>query len=150
MAHTSPRPGVGFKNAFYAFPPMIANSEQYLMSSVGVTTADDLVGSVEDNTDWVSPDQEITHLLVECFREVPEVVSICAQFGVDGIAIWTLLEAYNPDARDRVYDKELDICRRLGLCDFDFRVSSVDLVSPQDLLLAGSIEIFKRLRPDGQ
>ena len=82
-------------------------------------------------------------LLVKAFQEVPQVQSICAQFG-PAITIWTLLESYDREAREHIYQKELEICQSLRIYDFDFRASSVDLVSPEELIRAGSREIYRR------
>jgi hypothetical protein len=102
------------------------------------------VSSVCDDGEWIEPQREIIRLLVESFRQIPEVASICAQFSPEGIAIWTLLKEYDRDAREAVYVKELELCEYLGGCDFDFRVSSIDLVTPGELVESGSREIFKR------
>jgi hypothetical protein len=112
------------------------------MSSIGVFSAHPRVDS--DNSDWVFPDQQIAHILVKLFSEVPQVRSICAQFGSDEMVVWTLLETYDREAREKVYKKELDVCELLKLYDFDFRVSSIDLVAPEQLTKAGLSEIFKR------
>jgi hypothetical protein len=89
--------------------------------------------------------QTVGSLLVELFKAVPEVESICAKFEADGATtIWTLLKTYDRDARDRVYDKELEVCEQLRLCDFDFRVTSVDLVDSDELVATGAREIFRR------
>ncbi|MGH6839711.1 MAG: hypothetical protein ACREDT_13130 [Methylocella sp.] len=97
-----------------------------------------------ENSDWTTPDQEITKILVEEFKQVPEVKSICAQFGQEEITIWTLLESYDRDARGKVYEKELKLCKILSVYDFDFRVTSIELVSPDDLVRAGSHILYRR------
>ena len=111
------------------------------MSSQGVSSQ---LSADKDTSDWVFPSQEVTKILVEKFREVPQVKSICAEFRTDEIAIWTLLESYDRKARDEVYKKELEISEYFRLRDFDFRVTSVDLISPSDLVKAGCIEIYQR------
>lgn len=93
---------------------------------------------------WVDPERQITHILRESFRQVPQVESICAQFNQDGIIIWTLLDSYDRSAREKVYEKELEICSELRICDFDFRVTSIELVSPAELTKGGFIELFRR------
>jgi hypothetical protein len=123
----------------YAFAPARSDEEQFSMSQLNTL---DL--NVPTTTEWMLPDCEIVRILVESFRQVPQVASICAQFSTDGIAIWTLLTEYDRDARQAVYEKELELCSVLGSCDFDFRVSSVDLVNPKELVAAGSREIFAR------
>lgn len=125
---------------FYLFTPF--DGQQYSLSPMSIPSLDEIASS--SDSDWVTPQSEITRLLVECFRQVPQVASICAQFGSDGITIWTLLSEYDREAREAVYKKEMEMCDRLGACDFDFRVSTVALVSPSELVDTGSIEIFKR------
>ena len=125
---------------FYLFTPI--DGEHYSLSPMSVPSVDEIAFSLD--SDWVVPEREITRILVESFKQVPEVASICAQFRSDGIAIWTLLSAYDRDAREAVYKREMEICDRLGSCDFDFRVSTVDLVSPYELVQSGSREIFRR------
>lgn len=128
--------------AFYAFT--LVDGKQFCMSPVGVSPANDVVTSCDPNVEWIGHERDIARLLVESFKQIPQVASICAQFVSDGIVIWTLLEAYDREARERVYEKELDICQSIGACDFDFRVSSIDLVPVNELVKAGSHEIFKR------
>ena len=94
--------------------------------------------------DWVLPEQEISRVLVEMFKQIPEVKSICARFSANEITIWTLLESYDREAREKIYSKELEICKYLSFFDFDFRVTSIDLVSPDELINAGSCEIYRR------
>ena len=112
------------------------------MSSLGVSSVQ--LAAEKDTSDWVLPSQEVTKILVEKFKEVPQVKSICAEFRADEIAIWTLLESYNREAREEIYKKELEISERFRLRDFDFRATSVDLISPNELVKAGAIEVFKR------
>ena len=103
------------------------------------------VTAAPDDVDWVLPDQEVAGVLVKLFRQVPQVKSICAQFNSEEMTIWTLLESYDRTAREEVYKKELEICQKLNIKDFDFRVTSVDLVSPAELIEAGSTEIYRRV-----
>jgi hypothetical protein len=128
----------------YAF----ALSPQNLcMSPVGVSSEDrysHVFGWGAENSGWTLPDQEIIKILVEEFKQVPQVKSICAHFGPEEITIWTLLENYNRDAREKVYEKELGICQLLRIYDFDFRVTSIDIVSPDDLVHTGSHQIYRR------
>jgi len=131
--------------------------EKYLLSFTLRSEEENLDTSVEHHpeemlheivstelSDWIFPREEITRVLVEKFRKVPEVKSICAQFGPEEITIWTLLERYDRKAREKVYTKELEICQAFRLYDFDFRVSSADLISPEELVHAGGREIYKR------
>lgn len=97
-----------------------------------------------DDSEWVLPNHEVKKILVDAFKQVPQVKSICVRFGSDEVAIWTLLESYDRDARQQVYEKELELCTMLKVRDFDFRVTSVDLVSPAELVRAGSLEIYRR------
>lgn len=96
------------------------------------------------NSDWIYPEQEVTRILVDSFRSVPQVKSICATFGPHDITIWTLLDGYDREAREKVYGKELEICRTLGIYDFEFRATSIDLICPEELVGTGSHEIYKR------
>lgn len=122
------------RSFFYAFMPSV-DEPRFCMSPVGVSSAD---------SEWIYPEQQIARVLVELFTQVPEVKSICAQFGPEEITIWTLLESYDRTAREKVYHKELEVCRLLRVFDFDFRVTSIDLVSPNELVRAGSREIYRR------
>jgi hypothetical protein len=128
---------------FYAFG---LSPQNLCMSPVGVSSNDHHIFSGgSDNSGWTVPDQEITKILVEKFKRVPQVKSICAHFFQGEITIWTLLESYNRSAREKVYEKELEICKLVGVYDFDFRVTSIDLVSPDDLVRTGSHQIYRRL-----
>jgi hypothetical protein len=98
----------------------------------------------DENSSWISPDQEITKILVEDFKQVPQVKSICAYFCPEEITIWTLLDSYDRDAREKVYEKELEICKQLRTHDFDFRVTSIDLVAPDELIRTGAYQIYRR------
>ena len=100
--------------------------------------------SDSEESEWILPEQEIAKILVKSFKEIHQVVSICVQFSDDEITIWTLLDSYDRVARGKVYEKELDLCQRLRIYDFDFRVTSIDLVSPQQLIDVGSKEIYHR------
>lgn len=120
---------------FYTF------TDNLFMAPIGVWEEDWVPDS--DDTEWVYPEQEIIHLLVKAFKQIPQVQSICAQFGPE-ITIWTLLESYDRNARQRIYQKELEICQSLRIYNFDFRASSVDLVSPDELIRSGSREIYRR------
>ncbi len=94
--------------------------------------------------DWVYPEQEVKRILVDLFKEIPQVKSICTQFDSQEITIWTLLESYDRKAREKVYEKELEVSQKLGLYNFDFRVTSIDLISPDELIRSGSHQIYKR------
>lgn len=132
------------KSYFYTFGP---GSHNFCMSPVGVLSEDrysHVFGMESESSDWIWPDQEITKILVEEFKQVPEVKSICATFSSEEITILTLLESYDRDAREKVYEKELKICKFLHLHDFDFRVTSIDLVSTDELVRTGSHKIYWR------
>ena len=118
------------------------DGSQYPMSPMMIPSVDKLASS--SDSDWIGSEMEIANILVESFRQVPQVASICATFRSDGVTIWTLLSTYDRDAREAVYKREMGICNRLGSCDFDFRVSTVELVSPEEMIDAGSLEIFRR------
>ncbi len=113
------------------------------MSSTGIFSAQ-MRAENSKNSNWVFPEQQIASILVRLFSDVPQVRSICVQFGSDEMVVWTLLETYDREAREKVYRKELDVCELLQFHDFDFRVSTVDLVAPEQLKRAGLLEIFKR------
>jgi hypothetical protein len=126
---------------FYAFE----QSQNLCMSSVGVSSQDRYSHVfVSENSSWIVPDQAIIKILVKEFKQVPQVQSICAQFSHEEITIWTLLKSYNRNAREKVYEKELKICELLRIYDFDFRVTSIDLVSPDELVHTGSYQIYRR------
>jgi len=136
----------------YNFPPQIAGSKT-VAATVGFCMAPTHFWTqgwnpeqdLEDS-DWVKPEQEITRILVESFQTVTEVESICAQFGPEEITVWTLLRSYDRKARSKVHDKELEICNSLNVYDFDFRVTSIELVSPDELCRGGLRELYKRER----
>jgi hypothetical protein len=110
---------------------------------MSVSSEDSHISGVEIYS-WIYPDQEITKILVEEFKQVPQVKSICAQFGPGEITIWTLLESYDRAAREKIYEKELKICELLRMYDFDFRVTSIELVVPDELVRTGSYQIYRR------
>lgn len=127
---------------YYTF--MLSSPNLY-MSCVGVSSGNlQFVPWDSDNSNWVYPEQEIVRVLVEVFKQVPQVESICAQFGPEEITIWTLLESYDREAREKVYGKELEVCQLLRVYDFDFRATSIELVSPDELVSTGSREIYRR------
>jgi len=140
-AWTSGPASIAMRGVLYAFAPAKSDAPQYCLNEINTI---EIQASLDETSDWIVPEHEVIRLLVEAFKQVPQVSSICAQFGSDGIAIWTLLREYDRDARQAVYEKELQLCEGLGACDFDFRVSSIDLVTPEELVQAGSREIFKR------
>ena len=126
----------------YVFPLGI-DKDRWSMSSGGVRTTDSiLVKPVKP--EWVGSEQEVKRILVELFKTIPQVKSICAQFDAEEIIIWTLLESYNREAREKVYEKELELCEKLNLYDFDFRVTSIGLISSDELIQSGSHEIYRR------
>ena len=128
----------------YLFSFTLGNEGRFEMTSVGNDPSKMQHDLIPTDSDWIFPQQEITRVLVERFREIPEVKSIISQLGSEEITIWTLLERYDREAREKVYTRELEICQTFRLYDFDFRVSSVDLISPEELVRAGGREIYKR------
>jgi hypothetical protein len=86
----------------------------------------------------------VASILVAQISSIPEVSSICISYGAEGYTVWTLLKSYDREAREKVYQQELAICEMLNIYDFDFRVTSVELVAPSELVATGSIEIFGR------
>jgi hypothetical protein len=127
---------------FYAFA---LSPDNLCMSPVGVSSEyRHILGVGYENSSWVFPDQEIKKILVEKFKQVPQVKSICAQFGSEEIIIWTLLESYDRAAREKVYEKELEICKVLRTHDFDFRVTSIELVAADELIRTGAYQIYRR------
>jgi hypothetical protein len=119
---------------------IFASANQFSMSSIGVESG----LFARFISEWVLPKQEVARIVVEAIRKVPKVQSICAEFRKYEVAIWTLLSDYDREARKAVYEQELEISQQFRLRDFDFRVSSVDLISPDELKRTGSIEIFRR------
>ncbi len=97
-----------------------------------------------ESVEWIPLTHQVSRVLVEVFKNVREVKSICAQFGPEEVTVWTLLESHDRKAREKVYKKELEVCRILGVYDFEFRVTSFDLVSPEDLARTGLREIYRR------
>ena len=129
------------RSVHYAFTRR--DKDPYCLSEIERVQEEDISGPEE--SEWVPPEQEITKILVESFKEIRQVASICVESSEDGITIWTLLDSYDRVARGKVYEKELHFCRTLRVYDFDFRVTSIDLVSPQELIEGGSSkEIYHR------
>jgi len=122
------------------------HSFQTMPESYCVVSSEDshVFGMELENYNWIYPNQEITKILVEKFKQIPQVKSICVQFCHEEITIWTLLDSYDRTAREKVYDKELEICELLRIHDFDFRVTSIELVDPDELIRAGSYQIYRR------
>jgi len=136
---TSPHQVPGFPH--YAF--LLGIESSLSMSGVSVLTTDSMLQE-SDRSEWAYPQQEVKRILVDLFSTIPQVKSICARFGSEEITIWTLLDSYDRKAREKVYEKELKVCRMLGLYDFDFRVTSIQLVSPGELVRSGSLQIYRR------
>jgi hypothetical protein len=126
----------------YAFALELGGASFSMTTPVQYTGDSDTAYS--SDAQWTGPEQEVFRVLADCFSKVPQVASICAQFSKEEVVIWTLLEKYDRAAREKVYQKELEVCQRLGIYDFDFRVSSAQLVDPNELVRAGSVEIYKR------
>ena len=135
--------GVNWQELCYAFVPVSADDSQPCVSESGEWAGDAQLACSE-TVEWVSPDQEIRKILATYFQEIDEVVSVCTQISADESVVWSLLKSYDRNARARVYEKELEICERLRMYDFDFRVTAIDLVSPAELVAGGFQEIFKR------
>lgn len=130
-------------SSIYSFFSTIEENGKLSVSSVG-SLSTDVDMDVSENYEWIYPELEVSRILVDLFKEIPQVKSICAQFGDEQIIIWTLLDSYDRQAREQVYHKELEVCRLLGVYDFDFRVTSIDLVSPEELVGTGSHQIYRR------
>ena len=96
------------------------------------------------DSEWLNSEVDIARILVKSFSKVPEVNSIFIRFQDDEFLVWTILDSYNREARDKIYDKELEIFDNLKLDNFDFRVTSSDLMSPDELDEAGYHKIFSR------
>jgi hypothetical protein len=96
-----------------------------------------------ENATWILPEQHVARILAETLGSIPEVQSVCASFG-EVFTVWTLLKERDTEARQRVYDKEIQLCDALNVHDFDFRVSTVGLVAPEELTRTGLFEIFRR------
>lgn len=126
----------------YAFWPEI-DDENFRGTTASLSSEDVEIGTSE-SAQWIHPDQQVSRILVDLFKKVRQVKSICVQFGPEEIMVWTLLESYDRKARESVYKKEMEICRVLRVRDFEFRVTSFDLVSPEELVRNGSHEIYRR------
>ena len=87
----------------------------------------------------------LSRIIADSFKQIPQVRSICAKLGDgDDMTVWTLLESYDRDAREKVYEKELAVCASLHVYDFDFRVTSIALVRPKELVEGGFREVYRR------
>ena len=117
---------------------------QYSLSSPVIAWRLDDVLVRSDEVDWVFPDREIRSLIVKSLMQVGDVEFIYAQINRAESVVWTLLKTYDRSARERVYAKELEVCEMLDIYDFDFRVTSMDLVSPIELSHSGFEKIFRR------
>ena len=93
---------------------------------------------------WVFPDREIRYLIVNPIMQIEEVSFIYAKINPDESVVWTLLKTYDRSARERVYAKELEVRDMLSVYGFDFRATSVELVSPTELSESGFEQIFSR------
>jgi hypothetical protein len=120
------------------------HSFKTMSESYSVVSSEDSHVVGMDFGNYIYPDREIKKILVEKFKQVPQVKAICAQLGPDEITIWTLLDSYDRTAREKVYEKELEICELLRVHDFDFRVTSIELVDPDELIRTGSYQIYRR------
>ena len=136
--------GMSYPDGFYDFAPVSEADSQIRQHRIIGQWAGDASLAWPETVEWVFPDQEIRKILATSFQEIDEVVSVCAQISADESVVWSLLESYDRDVQTRVYEKELEICERLRMYDFDFRVTSIDLVSPAELMAGGFQEIFKR------
>src|SRR3990170_1187176 len=108
-----------------------------------VSSDRDCVSSADSQ--WLDSEVQVATVLVKMFRNINEVSSIFLKFEDDGFLVWTLLKSYDRSARERVYEKELEVCTSLRIYDFDFRVTSKDLMYSDDLSGAGYHKIFSRL-----
>ena len=135
--------GVSWQAFYYAFAPVFADDSQFCVSGFG-EWAGDAPLAFSETVEWVFPDQEIRKILATSFQQIDEVVSVCAQINADESVVWSLLKSYDRDVRTRVYEKELEICERLRMYNFDFRVTVIDIVSPAELMAGGFQEIFKK------
>ena len=129
---------------FHDFAPVSAADSKTRQHRTVGEWAGDAPFARPETVEWVFPDQEIRKILATSFQAIDEVVSVCAQISADESVVWNLLKSYDRDVRTRVYEKELEICERLRMYDFDFRVTSIDLVSPAELMAGGFQQIFKR------
>jgi hypothetical protein len=126
----------------YAFWPEIDHDD--FRATTTSLSSEDVETVTSESAQWIQPDQDVSRILVDLFKKVRQVKSICVQFGPEEIMVWTLLKTYDRKARERVYKKEMEVCRVLGVRDFEFRVTSFDLVSPEELIRNGSREIYRR------
>jgi hypothetical protein len=127
---------------FYSF---LLDEKNVTMTAVGISSLHyDAIDPTDENYEWVCPDQELAAILVATFKQVPQVKWICAEFGENRLSTWTLLESYDREARGNIYQKEMELCKAVRSCDFDFRVTSEELVSPEELESAGWRIIYKR------
>lgn len=131
------------QGSFYTFMPI--DSQQVAMSATTVSSAESVVESDADASGWTLPEHDLSRIIVDCFKQVPQVHSICAKLGDgDEMTVWTLLESYDRDAREAVYGKEMIVCQSLHVYNFDFRVTSHDLVSSKELVDGGFREVYRR------
>jgi hypothetical protein len=97
-----------------------------------------------ENIAWIFPEQHVARILATTLGAISQVESVCVHFGRETFTVWTLLKKRDAKARERVYEKEMRLCEALNVHDFDFRVSSIGLVSPDELKKTGLLEIFRR------
>ena len=139
----SEKMGMSWQAFCYAFTPVVAGDSELRVNGFS-EWAGDVPLAFSETVEWVFPDQEIRKILATSFQQIDEVVSVCAQINADESVVWSLLKSYDRDVRTRVYEKELEICERLRMYNFDFRVTAIDLVSPAELMAGGFQEIFKK------
>lgn len=116
-----------------AFPPKV--SGHVAISSLPVSSKDG---------QWIDPYGEVSRVVAESFSKIPQVAAMYSAFSGDYITIWTLLKSNDRKARESIYAKELEICDRFVVCGFDFKVSSVEAVTPAQLQKDGFRRIFSR------
>ena len=114
------------------------------LSMTAIAMHSDTQESATSDSKWLEGDVEVSHQLVKLFSQVPEVCAIFIKFQDDEFIVWTILKDYDREARDRIYDRELEICAALRVDNFDFRVTSKDLMSPDELNGAGYFQIFSK------
>lgn len=119
-------------------------------ADMGVCMTSPSVVSLERNcsqtsdSEWLDSEVELARIIVGRFKDIPQVNSIFLRFQDDEFLVWTILESYDREARDKIYDRELELCDSLKLDDLDFRVTSKNLMAPDELQDAGYHNIFTR------
>ncbi len=64
----------------------------------------------------------IDTIIIDCLKQIPEVVAIYKEEDNDILRIWSLINEKNKHSRKAIYQKELEILKEIPYISFDFHV----------------------------